>query len=135
MRPKDAASLILVRRADAGPRVLMGRREPRHAFMPDVFVFPGGAVDRGDGYAASSSELRAEVLEALVRDCTAHRARAIALAGGVLALAGPAPLRPLAAVPFLTLAALLPFRADERYGLIVVDGALLAGGLLAAVAP
>lgn len=81
MRPKDAASLILVRRADDGPRVLMGRREPRHAFMPDVFVFPGGAVDRGDGYVTSSSELRAEVLKALVRDCTAHRARAIALAG------------------------------------------------------
>ena len=81
MRPKDAASLILVRRADGGPRVLMGRRAPRHAFMPGVFVFPGGAVDRGDGYVTSSSELRAEVLKALVRDCTAHRARAIALAG------------------------------------------------------
>lgn len=81
MRPKDAASLILVRRADGGARVLMGRRAPRHAFMPDVYVFPGGAVDRGDGYVKSSSELRAEVLEALVRDCTAHRARAIAMAG------------------------------------------------------
>lgn len=81
MRPKDAASLILVRRAGNGPRVLMGRRAPRHAFMPDVFVFPGGAVDRGDGYVTSSSELRAEVLKALARDCTAHRARAIALAG------------------------------------------------------
>lgn len=98
MRPKDAASLILVRRADGEPRVLMGRRAPRHTFMPGVFVFPGGAVDRGDGYVASSSELRAEVLEALVRDCTAHRARAIALAGiretfeeTGLRLGGPAP--------------------------------------------
>ena len=81
MRPKDAASLILVRRADGAPRVLMGRRAPRHTFMPDVYVFPGGAVDRGDGYVTSASELRAEVLTALVRDCTAHRARAIALAG------------------------------------------------------
>jgi len=81
MRPRDAASLILVRRAHGEALVLMGRREPRHAFMPDVFVFPGGAVDRGDGYAKSSSELRAEVLRALVRDCTPHRARAIALAG------------------------------------------------------
>ncbi len=81
MRPKDAASLILVRRAEGGPRVLMGRRAPRHTFMPDVYVFPGGAVDRGDGYVTSSSELSAGVLKALVRDCTAHRARAIALAG------------------------------------------------------
>jgi 8-oxo-dGTP pyrophosphatase MutT (NUDIX family) len=81
MRPKDAASLILVNRTDGVARVLMGRRAPRHAFMPDVFVFPGGAVDRSDGYVKSSSELRAEVLEALARDCTPHRARAIALAG------------------------------------------------------
>ena len=27
----------------------MGRRSARHAFMPSVYVFPGGAVDRTDG--------------------------------------------------------------------------------------
>ncbi len=81
MRPKDAASLILVRRAEQGPHVLMGRREPKQAFMPDVFVFPGGAVDRGDGYAPTASDLRKGVLRALTRECTSHRARAIALAG------------------------------------------------------
>lgn len=101
MRPRDAASLILVRRAHGEALVLMGRREPRHAFMPDVFVFPGGAVDRGDGYVKSSSELRSEVLRALVRNCTPHRARAIALAAiretfeeSGLLLGSPAPATP-----------------------------------------
>ena len=58
-------------------------------------------------------------------------ARAAAVAGVGVALAGPDEVRALAWVPGLTLAALLPFRPDERYGLLAVDGALLAGGLLA----
>jgi 8-oxo-dGTP pyrophosphatase MutT (NUDIX family) len=80
MRPKDAASLILVRHADRGPEILMGRRAPRHAFMPDVFVFPGGGVSRSDGYVHSAGELTEDVLTILSRDRTPHRARAIALA-------------------------------------------------------
>ncbi len=52
-------------------------------------------------------------------------------AAGVLA---PAAARPLAAVAFATLAALVAFRDGERYGLLVVDGALLAGALVALAA-
>jgi len=48
VRPRDAASLILIRRTNGGPEVLMGRRPPRSAFAPDVFVFPGGRLERGD---------------------------------------------------------------------------------------
>jgi hypothetical protein len=40
-------------------------------------------------------------------------------------------VRPLVCIPLATLAALAFFRADERYGLVVVDGALWAGALLA----
>ena len=58
-------------------------------------------------------------------------ARISALLGVVLGALAPAPVRPLAAVPLLTLAVLLPFRPDERYGLLVVDGALLVGAVLA----
>ena len=50
--PKDAirnaASVILVRRDQADPRVLMGQRGKGAAFMPSKFVFPGGGVDRED---------------------------------------------------------------------------------------
>ncbi len=54
-------------------------------------------------------------------------ARAAAAAGAVAALLAPPAVRALAPVPLATLVALLLFRPSERYGLLVIDGALLAG--------
>ncbi len=61
--------------------------------------------------------------------------RLVAGASLLVAAVGPAPVRPLLTVPLLTLGALVFFRADERYGLVVVDGALLVGALVAALSP
>src|SRR5262245_66380145 len=48
LRPKDAATLILIDRSGEVPKVLLGKRHERHKFMPGKFVFPGGAIDPSD---------------------------------------------------------------------------------------
>ncbi len=45
---RNAASVILLRDAKTNPRVLMGQRGKNAAFMPNKYVFPGGAVDLDD---------------------------------------------------------------------------------------
>lgn len=101
VRPRDAATLILVRRDGPMPRVLMGRRHSGHAFMPDKWVFPGGRIDRADFHAPYATDLRPEVAARLAKTAPARRARALALAAvretfeevGLL-LGRPAPPRP-----------------------------------------
>jgi 8-oxo-dGTP pyrophosphatase MutT (NUDIX family) len=48
VRPRDAASLILLRGGGATLEVLVGRRPVSARFMPGVYVFPGGAIDPPD---------------------------------------------------------------------------------------
>jgi 8-oxo-dGTP pyrophosphatase MutT (NUDIX family) len=48
VRPRDAASLILLRGAGRDVELLAGRRPGHVKFMPGVWVFPGGAIDRED---------------------------------------------------------------------------------------
>ena len=66
-RPKNAATLILVRRDGPEPRLLMGRRQAGHVFMPDKWVFPGGRVDPADHRAPVVAPLRPEVAELVAR--------------------------------------------------------------------
>jgi 8-oxo-dGTP pyrophosphatase MutT (NUDIX family) len=84
VRPKDAASILLIDRADDVYRVLVGRRGSAHVFMPDVYVFPGGRRDARDHALPFSRDLDSRVLERLQIRATgkigAARARALALA-------------------------------------------------------
>lgn len=50
--PRPAATLILARDTDQGMQVLMVKRSSHADFVAGVFVFPGGAVEDGDGVAA-----------------------------------------------------------------------------------
>ncbi len=77
-RPRDAATLILVRRDQAAPRVLMGKRSGRHQFMPDKYVFPGGRVDPHDSRPPALTELARHV-EAKLAARTRRKPRAFAL--------------------------------------------------------
>ena len=80
VRPRDAATLVLFRREAGRPKVLMGQRHRGHKFMPDAYVFPGGRVDRSDGYVPFARPLRPEVERKLSLTASPHRARALALA-------------------------------------------------------
>jgi 8-oxo-dGTP pyrophosphatase MutT (NUDIX family) len=83
IRPKDAATLIIIDRTDRDPKVLMGRRHHGHRFMPGKFVFPGGRIEAGDRsmVAAGALNARAETaLLARVTRPTLQRARALGLA-------------------------------------------------------
>ncbi|PWE16475.1 NUDIX domain-containing protein [Marinicauda salina] len=81
LRPKLAASLILTRtRAGGEVELLLGRRSGGHVFMPRKYVFPGGRVDRGDGFAPLATEPREPVRAVLTRAMSERRARAAAAA-------------------------------------------------------
>jgi 8-oxo-dGTP pyrophosphatase MutT (NUDIX family) len=45
---RDAATVIVLRDAATSPSILMGQRGATAAFMPNKYVFPGGAVDAID---------------------------------------------------------------------------------------
>src|SRR5271167_1805626 len=48
-RPRQAASVILLRGGEETLEVLLVRRTPKARFMGGVWVFPGGAVDEVEG--------------------------------------------------------------------------------------
>jgi 8-oxo-dGTP pyrophosphatase MutT (NUDIX family) len=80
LRPKDAATLILVRKEDGAARVLMGRRHEGMAFQPNKYVFPGGRLDPGDQRISVGSDLKPHVLERLCKGASPARARGLGLA-------------------------------------------------------
>jgi 8-oxo-dGTP pyrophosphatase MutT (NUDIX family) len=82
LRPRDAATLILIDRKGDDVLVLMGRRHAGHAFMPGKFVFPGGRTDPADSRVATASALHRDEEAKLLAGpgrTSAARARAVAL--------------------------------------------------------
>ncbi len=70
IKPKDAATLIILDREHGEPKVLMGRRHMRHRFMPGMFVFPGGRLDASDSTIPYTRDINPKVMQKLQ-----HRAK------------------------------------------------------------
>ncbi len=83
LRPRDAATLIVIDRRGRSPKILMGRRNPGLAFMPGKFVFPGGRIEPGDRrmpVAGALPERSESALQAMIAKPPLHLGRALALA-------------------------------------------------------
>ena len=80
VRPRNAASLILMRRRRGAIEVLLGRRARAHSFLPGFYVFPGGRLDAADRRVTPASPLRAEVARRVAHSCPPASAQAYALA-------------------------------------------------------
>ena len=83
VKPRDSATLILVDRSEAVPKVLLGRRHERHKFLPGKFVFPGGRVERSDRLMPTAAPLHVRDTARLMQQVkrpSAAKAAAFALA-------------------------------------------------------
>ena len=83
VRPRDAATLIIVQHAE-DPRILLGKRSMKHKFMPGKFVFPGGRLDYIDQRIKIPCELTKTVFTRLRRETRSNvsdaKLRGLALA-------------------------------------------------------
>ena len=78
-RPRDAATIVLLRLEHERPSVLLGRR-PSSDQWADAYVFPGGRVDAVDSRVRPATALRPHVDRCLQRAASPARARALGIA-------------------------------------------------------
>ncbi len=79
-RPRLASTIVLYTGSRQDPKILMGQRSPRNDFMPSVYVFPGGRVDRSDSYAPFDGNLSPRTAHILEAAYAPRKARACVLA-------------------------------------------------------
>ncbi|WP_417211529.1 NUDIX hydrolase [Antarctobacter sp.] len=77
---RDAATVVVLRDRATRPRVLMGQRGAKAAFMPNKFVFPGGAVDTEDATVPLARPLPPLCAARLTEDASTEIAEALAVA-------------------------------------------------------
>ncbi|MBE8219845.1 MAG: NUDIX hydrolase, partial [Alphaproteobacteria bacterium] len=68
VRPREASTLIIVRKTKDAPHILMGKRSAKHKFMPNKFVFPGGRLDLIDSRLKVPHDLPDPVMRRLRQD-------------------------------------------------------------------
>lgn len=77
---RNAATVILLRDRMDAPRILMGQRGANAAFMPNKFVFPGGAVDVTDAAVPLANPLPSLCAARLADDAQPDLAHALGVA-------------------------------------------------------
>ena len=75
---RDAATVIVLRDRGHAPSILMGQRGAKAAFMPNKFVFPGGAVDPEDAHVPFANPLSPLCTSRLLDDAPPDCAPALA---------------------------------------------------------
>ena len=84
VKPRDAASLLLLEEGAGGTSVLMGRRPPASSFIPDAFVFPGGKVDPEDRHVPCPFPLEPDTAGAVQSGASVSISTARALANAAI---------------------------------------------------
>jgi len=77
---RNAATIIILRDRETEPKVLMGQRGAKAVFMPSMFVFPGGAVDKGDADIPLARPVPAPCAERIAEDCPPELVNALPVA-------------------------------------------------------
>jgi 8-oxo-dGTP pyrophosphatase MutT (NUDIX family) len=77
---RNAATVIVIRDRFDAPRILMGQRGAKAVFMPNKFVFPGGAVDAGDAAIPLATSLSETCTGRLTEDADPTLGPALATA-------------------------------------------------------
>lgn len=77
---RNAATVIVLRDRADDPAILMGQRGANAAFMPNKFVFPGGAVDKADAMVRLAAPLPQVCAERLTEKAPEGLGHALAVA-------------------------------------------------------
>jgi 8-oxo-dGTP pyrophosphatase MutT (NUDIX family) len=77
---RNAATVIVLRDRASTPAILMGQRGAQAAFMPNKFVFPGGAVDSADARVPLAAEIPDPCAARLAEDADPDMHRALGAA-------------------------------------------------------
>ncbi|MEP1765226.1 MAG: NUDIX hydrolase [Sulfitobacter sp.] len=77
---RNAATVIVIRDRMTTPSILMGQRGANAAFMPNKFVFPGGAVDADDALVPLACGLPSPCAERISDNINAELSHAIPVA-------------------------------------------------------
>ena len=79
-RPRDASSLVLLKKSGKIVKVLLGKRSDKTRFMPGAWVFPGGVVDKTDHTISINTSLNKNIIKRLAVSNNARTAKALAVA-------------------------------------------------------